>query len=76
MATYIYETIPQQAGQPPVRFEVQQSMKDAPLTLHPETGEPVRRVVSGGYGFYGASVEKAVPPPPPCGAQCGCFGQN
>ena len=23
-------------------------MKDAPLVVHPETGQPVRRVISGG----------------------------
>jgi predicted nucleic acid-binding Zn ribbon protein len=49
MATYIYETT-DPAG--PVRhFELQQSMKDAPLTAHPETGEPIRRVITGGYGY-------------------------
>lgn len=73
MATYIYETVPQRAGQKPVRFEMQQSMTEQPLTLHPETGEPVRRVISGGYGIM---TQKAAPPPSPCGNQCGCFGQN
>src|SRR5262245_28315932 len=28
------------------RFEVMQSMQAAPLTKHPETGAPVRRVIS------------------------------
>ena len=32
------------------RFEVTQSMKDEPLRTDPETGEPVRRVISGGMG--------------------------
>lgn len=73
MTTYVYETIPQQPGEKPARFEVQQSIKDAPLTRHPETGAPVRRVISGGYGFI---AQKASPPPTPCGNQCGCFGQN
>ena len=41
MPIYLYETIPQQAGQKPKQFELQQSMKDAPLETHPETGEPV-----------------------------------
>jgi predicted nucleic acid-binding Zn ribbon protein len=40
MATYLYETIPGKPGEEPVTFEVQQSMKDAPLTKHPETGLP------------------------------------
>lgn len=50
-------------------------MNDKPLTHDPETGDPVRRVVTGGYGFYGAS-EKNSPPPGPCGRECGCFGNN
>jgi predicted nucleic acid-binding Zn ribbon protein len=47
MPTYIYETL----GAKTRRFEVRQSMKDAALTQDPETGEPVRRVISGGYGI-------------------------
>ena len=33
-------------------------MKDKPLTKHPETGEPVERVITGGCGvvFHGASI--------------------
>jgi predicted nucleic acid-binding Zn ribbon protein len=55
MATYVYETIPTDPAKPRRRFEVQQSMKDAPLARDPETGEPVRRVISGGYGFLGSA---------------------
>ena len=73
MTTYVYETIPQKPGVKPRRFEVGQSMKDAPLTRHPETGEPVRRVIAGGYGIIG---QKATPPPQPCGGQCACHGNN
>ncbi len=50
MAAYIYETIPKNPKQKPRRFEVQQSMKDAALTHDPQTGEPVRRVITGGCG--------------------------
>jgi len=55
---YVYETIPQKKGQRPRRFEVEQSMKDEPLTRHPETGEPVKRVITGGSGncFRGTSI--------------------
>lgn len=58
MATYIYETIPPNKGQKPRRFEVQQSMKDAPLKKDPETGLPVKRVITGGSGncFRGTSI--------------------
>lgn len=69
MPTYVYETIPQKAGQQPVQFELQQSMKDAPLKTHPETGEPVQRVISGGYGTIssGKSANGGS-----CGPSCGC----
>lgn len=73
MTTYVYETVPAEAGQAPRRFEVRQSMKDAPLTRHPETGEPVRRVIAGGFGFI---AQKADAPATPCGSRCACFGQN
>lgn len=59
MATYIYETVPADPSKPRRRFEVKQSMKDAPLTQDPETGEPVQRVITGGYGFVGASKSEA-----------------
>jgi predicted nucleic acid-binding Zn ribbon protein len=49
MPTYIYETT--DPKKPVRRFEVRQSMKDAPLKKDPETGEPVRRVISGGLGY-------------------------
>lgn len=73
MTNYVYETIPQKAGQTPRRFEVRQSMHDAPLTRDPATGEPVRRVIAGGLGFI---AQKSAPPAQPCGSQCACFGQN
>jgi predicted nucleic acid-binding Zn ribbon protein len=73
MTTYVYETIPKTPSAMPQRFEIRQAMQDAPLTEHPETGEPVRRVIAGGYGFI---AQKSAPPPQSCGAQCGCFGAN
>jgi predicted nucleic acid-binding Zn ribbon protein len=77
MATYVYETIPADPAQPRRRFEVQQSMKDTPLSRDPQTGEPVRRVISGGYGFVGSSKGETTPakasPGGGCGhGSCGC----
>ena len=43
MPIYVYETV-QADGSGGDRFEIHQSMKDEPLAVHPETGEPVRRV--------------------------------
>lgn len=73
MTTYVYETIPQKPGAEPRRFEVRQSMHDAPLTRDPETGEPVRRVIAGGFGFI---AQKAAAPAQPCSAHCACHGAN
>jgi predicted nucleic acid-binding Zn ribbon protein len=71
MPTYVYETIDPE--KPVRRFEIRQSMKDEPLRVDPETGEPVRRVISGGYGVH---VSNSAAPAPPrrggCGPGCGC----
>lgn len=74
MATYVYETIPRAAGEAPRRFEVVQSMKDAPLRAHPETGEPVKRIITGGYGLMGVTEKSpaAAPTSPPCASGCAC----
>lgn len=74
MATYVYETIPQRVGEPPRRFEVVQSMNDAPLARDPESGAPVRRVISGGFGLMGVKEKSArpAPAPAPCAAGCAC----
>ena len=72
MATYVYETIPRKPGEAARRFEVVQSMKDAPLTAHPETGEPVRRIISGGFGLMEKARPKASPAPAPCAPGCAC----
>lgn len=74
MATYVYETIPQIEGEKPKRFEVKQSMKDAPLTRHPDTGEAVRRVITGGAGLMGlsSSASGTSSGGGGCGTGCGC----
>jgi Uncharacterized protein conserved in bacteria len=76
MATYVYETIPQTPGAAPRRFEVRQSMKDAPLTADPATGDPVRRIITGGYGFVAQRASNASPAPVAtsggCAPGCAC----
>jgi predicted nucleic acid-binding Zn ribbon protein len=75
MATYVYETIPQIEGETPKRFEVKQSMKDAALTRHPDTGEPVRRVITGGAGLMGvgsSGSSSSASGGGGCGTGCGC----
>ena len=64
MLTYVYETLPR-PGKTVRRYEIQQSIKDAPLTKHPTTGEPIRRcVVLGADPFVrAATIERPEPRP-------------
>jgi predicted nucleic acid-binding Zn ribbon protein len=71
MPTYIYETIPQTEAEEPKRFELRQSMTEKALTQHPESGQPVRRVVVGGSGMMGA-IKRTMPSMGGCGTGCGC----
>ena len=69
MPTYVYETT--DATKPVRRFEVKQSMRDEPLRVDPETGEAVRRMISGGYGVHvrGRSTGPSVGS---CGSHSAC----
>lgn len=80
MPTYVYETVTA-SGHDGARFEVRQGMAEAPLTHHPETGVPVRRVLSGGLAtFTGGAAGGGVASMPSgpmgggmgCGAGCAC----
>ena len=72
MPTYTYGTI----SPTPRRFDVRQSFSDAPLEHDPETGEPVRRVISGGAALLtskeSARVGEPAVPGGGCGSSCGC----
>ncbi len=46
MPTYEYEILDTKGNPTGRTFEIVQSMKDAALTKHPETKEPVRRAIS------------------------------
>ena len=75
MAIYTYETVPETPDQPVRTYELRQSMRDDAFTRHPETGEPIRRVISGGMGILAGS--KGGSPAPrggghSCGSGCGC----
>jgi hypothetical protein len=67
MTTYVYETIPVKTGEKPRYFEFKQSMNDQPLMKHPETGEPIRRVVLGGFGVLSSNST-----PSGSHSACGC----
>jgi len=72
MPTYVYETIPQFEGEPTKRLEIRQSMKDAALTQHPDSGQPIRRIPIGGTGLMGASSTSSSSSVGSCGTGCGC----
>ena len=48
MPVYASETIPRSDADVPHAFDLRQSMTEPSLTVHPDTGVPVRRVLSGG----------------------------
>jgi len=69
MPTYVYETI----SPAPERFEIRQRFSDPALTQHPETGEPVRRIISGGLAVLPKGLGSSDAPEPGCGpGTCGC----
>ena len=67
MPTYVYETVPQNEDEEPSQFEMVQRMTEAALTTHPETGQPVRRVISGGLALPISSGEGDC-----CETKCSC----
>ena len=71
MPIYVYETT--DPARPKRRFELKQSMNDAPLQADPETGEPVRRIISGGVAVHvPGSATAPRPKSGGCGPGCGC----
>ena len=58
MPTYVYEVI-EKDGSGGERFELVQPMSDDPITLHPETDLPVRRVIQPFQITGAASLMKA-----------------
>lgn len=75
MPTYVYETVPSSPKEPIRTYEIKQSMKDAALSSHPETGEPIRRVITGGLGIMTSGKGGGSTAPTGghcCGSACGC----
>ncbi|RPJ33276.1 MAG: zinc ribbon domain-containing protein [Verrucomicrobiaceae bacterium] len=73
MMIYLYETVPGSEGGEVCRYEIKQSIHDAALTHHPETGAPIRRVILGGLGLItGKSKRPQAPAPQPARRGCGC----
>ena len=74
MPTYVYETIPENPADEPHRFEVFQRMTDAALTHDPDSGEPVRKIITGGIGVKLGVLKRStvVDKKSPAATACGC----
>ena len=74
MPTYVYETIPTDPTTEPRRFEVFQRMTDSPLVQDPVTGEPVRKIITGGIGLQLGILKRStvVDKKSPAATACGC----
>ena len=74
MPTYVYETIPAKPNTEPRRFELFQRMTDAPLETDPQSGEPVRRIITGGVGIKlkGLKRSTVVDKNSAAATACGC----
>ena len=70
MITYVYETIPEAPDEEPEQFEWRQRISEPALRKHPESGAPVRRVISGGLGF--TSSDSATNSDSCCRGSCAC----
>jgi predicted nucleic acid-binding Zn ribbon protein len=72
MPTYIYETVPAKKGARVKRYEIRQSIKDAALTQHPETQEPIRRVLADSVSVITSSSSSGGGQPHRHTHSCGC----
>jgi predicted nucleic acid-binding Zn ribbon protein len=63
MPTYVYRVVRpagSTADEPDETFEVTQRMSDPPLTRHPDTGDPVERVICAPQIGKGAQTNRAI----------------
>ncbi|WP_142525633.1 zinc ribbon domain-containing protein, partial [Methylacidimicrobium cyclopophantes] len=75
MITYLYETVPTREGEEPKIYEIRQPIGAPALTRHPESGEPLRRIIAGGAGIQTTRKGASAAPPSSCGCGhggCGC----
>jgi len=74
MPTYVYETITVDSTATPRRFEIVQRMTDDALTEDPATGEPVRKIITGGIGLKLGVLRRStvVDKKSPAATACGC----
>jgi len=74
MPTYTYETIPNDSSDAPRRFEITQRMSDPTLTEDPASGQPVRKIITGGMGIKLGVLRRStvVDKKSPAATACAC----
>jgi hypothetical protein len=60
MPLYVYQVIEADGSEGEV-FEVLQGMNDPPLTTHPESGKPVRKLIAAPNAVTRATADKLSP---------------
>lgn len=77
MPTYVYETMPIDSNVEPRRFELFERMTDDPLLTDPDTGLPVKRIITGGVGIKRKVLKRStvVNKKSAAATACGC-GHN
>ncbi len=70
MPYYVYESLTNQGS----RFEFEQSIHDARLTHHPESGEPIKKIIVAGTAIRipGLKRSTVVNKLSPAATACGC----
>jgi hypothetical protein len=70
MPYYTYESLVNEG----LRFEFQQSIHDDPLTCHPESGEPIKKIIVAGAAILipGLRRSTVVNKLSPAATACGC----
>lgn len=68
MPTYVYEA----RDEPCERFEIYQSIHEAALDVHPDSGRPIRRVISGGLEIPRAPADPRKAPVVRHNDSCAC----
>lgn len=74
MPTYIYETVPSDPNQEPRRLEVFQRMSENALEFDPDSGERVKKIITGGIGVVGNVLRRStvVNKSSAAATACGC----
>lgn len=69
MPFYLFATVPKGPGDKPTIYEIEQRMSDRPLTTHPATGEPIRRIIASQYSIL-RSMRRGTGTNKACGPGC------